>query len=168
MEASQISNDGELNRDIIIADTGYGQGEVMVTPIHIALFYSTLSNEGNMMQPRLVISENPEAKVWKEGLISQNNLPILIDGFTASVNDAGATLPDGAVPGHRVAGKSGTAEIKASQDDSNGTENGWFVSTDPDSSKISISMIIENVKNRGGSHVTIPKVRNVMEYYLNR
>ena len=123
MEASQISNDGELNRDIIIADTGYGQGEVMVTPIHIALFYSTLSNEGNMMQPRLVISENPEAKVWKEGLISQNNLPILIDGFTASVNDAGATLPDGAVPGHRVAGKSGTAEIKASQDDSNGTEN---------------------------------------------
>lgn len=168
MEASQISNDGELNRDIIIADTGYGQGEVMVTPIHIALFYSTLSNEGNMMQPRLVISENPEAKVWKEGLISQNNLPILIDAFTASVNDAGATLPDGAVPGHRVAGKSGTAEIKASQDDSNGTENGWFVSTDPDSSKISISMIIENVKNRGGSHVTIPKVRNVMEYYLNR
>ncbi len=164
MEASQISND----RDIIIADTGYGQGEVMVTPLHIALFYSTLSNEGNMMQPRLVISENPEAKVWKEGLISQNNLPILIDAFTASVNDAGATLPDGAVPGHRVAGKSGTAEIKASQDDSNGTENGWFVSTDPDSSKISISMIIENVKNRGGSHVTIPKVRNVMEYYLNR
>lgn len=168
MEASQISNDGELNRDIIIADTGYGQGEVMVTPLHIALFYSTLSNEGNMMQPRLVISKNPEAKVWKEGLISQNNLPILIDAFTASVNDAGATLPDGAVSGHRVAGKSGTAEIKASQDDSNGTENGWFVSTDPDSSKISISMIIENVKNRGGSHVTIPKVRNVMEYYLNR
>ena len=168
MEASQISNDGELNRDIIIADTGYGQGEVMVTPLHIALFYSTLSNQGNMMQPRLVISENPEAKVWKEGLISQNNLPILIDAFTASVNDAGATLPDGAVPGHRVAGKSGTAEIKASQDDANGTENGWFVSTDPDSSKISISMIIENVKNRGGSHVTIPKVRNVMEYYLNR
>lgn len=168
MEASQISNDGDLNKDILLADTGYGQGEVMVTPLHIALFYSTLSNQGNMMQPRLVISENPEAKVWKEGLISQNNLPILIDAFTASVNDAGATLPDGAVPGHRVAGKSGTAEIKASQDDANGTENGWFVSTDPDSSKISISMIIENVKNRGGSHVTIPKVRNVMEYYLNR
>lgn len=168
MESSQVSNDGDLNRDILLADTGYGQGEVMVTPLHIALFYSTLANNGNMMQPRLVISENPEAKVWKEGLISQNNLPILVDAFTASVNDAGATLPDGAVPGHRVAGKSGTAEIKASQDDANGTENGWFVSTDPDSSKISISMIIENVKDRGGSHVTIPKVRNVMEYYLNR
>ena len=168
MENSQISNDGEINRDILLADTGYGQGEVMVTPLNIALFYSTLSNEGNMMQPRLVISENSEVKVWKENLISQNNLPILIDAFTAAVNDAGATLPDGAVPGHRVAGKSGTAEIKSSQDDADGTENGWFVSTDPDSSKISISMIIENVKDRGGSHVTIPKVRNVMDYYLNR
>ncbi len=168
MENSQISNDGEINRDILLADTGYGQGEVMVTPLNIALFYSTLSNEGNMMQPRLVISENSEVKVWKENLISQNNLPILIDAFTAAVNDAGATLPDGAVPGHRVAGKSGTAEIKSSQDDTDGTENGWFVSTDPDSSKISISMIIENVKDRGGSHVTIPKVRNVMDYYLNR
>ena len=121
-----------------------------------------------MMQPRLVISENSEAKVWKENLISQNNLPVIIDAFTANVNDAGATLSDGAVPGHRVAGKSGTAEIKESQDDITGTENGWFVSTDPSSSKISIAMIIEDVKDRGGSHVTIPKVKNVMEYYLNR
>ena len=168
MESSQISNDGELNRDILLADTGYGQGEVLVTPLHIALFYSTLSNNGNIMQPRLVISENSEATVWKEGLISENNLSTLVDDFTAAINDSGATLADGAVAGHRVAGKSGTAEIKESQDDADGIENGWFVSTDPDSSKISISMIIENVKGRGGSHVTIPKVKNVMEYYLNR
>lgn len=168
MEATQISNDGDLNRDILLADTGYGQGEVMVTPLHMALSYSTLANEGNIMQPRLVISENSEAKVWKEGLISKDNLPILVDAFTASINDSGATLADGAVPGHRVAGKSGSAEIKESQDDTTGTENGWFVSTDPDSSKISIAMIIEDVKGRGGSHVTIPKVRNVMDYYLNR
>ena len=167
MESSQISNDGNLNRDILLADTGYGQGEIMVTPLHIALFYSTLANEGNIMQPRLVISENSEAKVWKEGLISKDNLTILTDTFTALINDSGATLADGAVPGHRVAGKSGSAEIKKSQDDTTGTENGWFVSVDPDSSKISIAMIIEDVKGRGGSHVTIPKVRNVMNYYLN-
>lgn len=168
METTQISNDGELSRDILLADTGYGQGEIMVTPLHMALFYSTLANEGNIMQPRLVISENSESKIWKEGLISKDNLPILVDTFTALINDSGATLADGAVPGHRVAGKSGSAEIKESQDDTNGTENGWFVSVDPDSSKISIAMIIEDVKGRGGSHVTIPKVRNVMDYYLNK
>ncbi|MGG7144029.1 penicillin-binding transpeptidase domain-containing protein [Clostridium nigeriense] len=168
METTQISNDGELSRDILLADTGYGQGEIMVTPLHMALFYSTLANEGNIMQPRLVISQNSESKVWKEGLISKDNLKTLVDTFTALINDSGATLADGAVPGHRVAGKSGSAEIKESQDDTNGTENGWFVSVDPDSSKISIAMIIEDVKGRGGSHVTIPKVRNVMDYYLNK
>ena len=62
------------------------------------------------MQPRLVVSENSEAKVWKQGAIAKENLPILIDSFTALINDAGATIPDGAVPGFRVAGKTGTAE----------------------------------------------------------
>lgn len=168
MESSQISNDGELSKDILLADTGYGQGEVMVTPLHVALFYTTLANEGNIMQPRLVTSENSEAKVWKEGLISKDNLPTLVEAFTALINDSGATIADGAVPGHRVAGKSGSAEIKKSQDDTTGTENGWYASVDPDSSKISIAMIIEDVKGRGGSHVTVPKVRNVMDYYLNK
>lgn len=168
MQSSQISNDGDLNKEILLADTGYGQGEIMVTPLNVALTYSALANNGDIMQPRLVTSENSETKVWKQGAISKDNLPTLIDAFTALINDSGATIPDGAVPGFRVAGKTGSAEIKKSQDDTTGTENGWFVSVDPDTSKISLSMIIEDVKGRGGSHVTVPKVRNVMEYYLNR
>ena len=168
MQESQISNDGDLNKEILLADTGYGQGEIMVTPLHVALSYSALANNGDIMQPRLVVSENPEAKVWTQGAIAKENLPILIDSFTALINDAGATIPDGAVPGFRVAGKTGSAEIKKTQDDTTGTENGWFVSVDPDTTKISLVMIIEDVKGRGSSHVTVPKVRNVMEYYLNK
>lgn len=168
MENSQISNDGTLDNEILLADTGYGQGEIMMTPLHVALSYSALANEGNIMKPRLVISENSEAAVWKEEAILKDNLPVLIDAFTALINDAGATIPDGAVPGFRVAGKTGTAEIKQSQDDASGTENGWFVSVDTDTSKISLAMIVEDVKERGHSHFTVPKVRNVMEYYLNR
>jgi penicillin-binding protein 3 len=168
MQESQISNDGSLNREILLADTGYGQGEIMVTPLHVALAYSALANNGDIMQPRLVTSENAEAKIWKQSAISKDNLSTLIDSFTALINDSGATISDGAVPGFRVAGKTGSAEIKKSQDDTTGTENGWFVSVDPDTSKISLSMIIEDVKGRGGSHVTVPKVRNVMEYYLTR
>lgn len=61
----------------------------------------------------------------------------------------------------------GTAEIKASQDDENGTENGWFVAVDTTTSKISVAMMIEDVKDRGGSTIPIPKVKNIIEYYLN-
>ncbi|MDZ5016717.1 penicillin-binding transpeptidase domain-containing protein, partial [Clostridium perfringens] len=87
MQESQISNDGALSREILLADTGYGQGEIMVTPLHVTLAYSSLANNGDIMQPRLVTSENSEAKVWKQGAISKDNLPTLINSFTALIND---------------------------------------------------------------------------------
>lgn len=168
MGKSSISNDGTINRDILLADSGYGQGELMVTPLNVALAYSALGNEGNIMQPRLVISENSEAKVWREKAILPENVPILVSAFSALINDADGTATLGKIPGINIAGKTGTAEIKESQDDENGTENGWFVGVNTDDSKIAVSMIIENVKGRGGSQIPIPKVKNIMEYYLKR
>lgn len=168
MEESSISNDGTINRDILLADSGYGQGELMVTPLNVALAYSALGNEGNIMQPRLVISENSEAKVWREKAILPENIPTLVNAFSALINDADGTATLGKIPGINIAGKTGTAEIKKSQDDENGTENGWFVAVNTDDSKIAVSMIIEDVKGRGGSQIPIPKVKNIMEYYLKR
>lgn len=168
MEESSISNDGTINRDILLADSGYGQGELMVTPLNVALAYSALGNEGNIMQPRLVINENSEAKVWREKAILPENVPILVNAFSALINDEDGTASLGKIPGINIAGKTGTAEIKQSQDDENGTENGWFVAVNTDDSKIAISMIVEDVKGRGGSQIPIPKVKNIMEYYLKR
>ena len=56
MTASSISNNGSLDKEILLADTGYGQGEIMVTPLNMALAYSALANDGNIMNPRLVLS----------------------------------------------------------------------------------------------------------------
>ncbi|MGL5353842.1 MAG: penicillin-binding transpeptidase domain-containing protein, partial [Clostridium sp.] len=165
---SAVSNDGTINRDILLADSGYGQGELMVTPLNVALAYSALGNGGNIMQPRLVISEHSEAKVWKEKAIPTENLPTLINSFSALINDADGTSTLARIPGINIAGKTGTAEIKATQDDKNGKENGWFVAVNTDDSKIAVSMIIEDVKGRGGSQIPIPKVKNIMEYYLKR
>ena len=168
MEESSISNDGAINRDILLADSGYGQGELMVTPLNVALAYSAIGNGGNIMQPRLVISENSEAKVWREKAILPENLPIIIKSFSSLINDADGTSTLARIPGINIAGKTGTAEIKNTQDDKNGKENGWFVAVNTDDSKIAVSMIIEDVKDRGGSQLPIPKVKNIMEYYLKR
>lgn len=168
MGESSISNDGTINRDILLADSGYGQGELMVTPLNVALAYSALGNEGNIMQPRLVISEHSETKVWREQAILTENVPVLVEAFSALINDDDGTATLAKIPGINIAGKTGTAEIKESQDDENGTENGWFVAVNTDDSKIAVSMIIEDVKGRGGSQLPIPKVKNIMEYYLRR
>lgn len=166
MEGSQISNSEELKEDILLADSGYGQGEVLVSPLDVALMYSSLSNEGSIMKPRLDIGLNPNSEVWKTA-IKPENVEALIDGFTAVINDDDGTAISARVEGHNIAGKTGTAEIKEKQDET-GIENGWFVATDIDGSRISIAMFIENVQGRGGSVIPTRMVKNVLEYYLNR
>lgn len=166
IENSQISNSGDLNKDILLADSGYGQGELLVSPLDIALMYSALSNEGSIMKPRLDIGLNPSAEVWKTA-IKPENVASLIDGFTAVINDSDGTATSAKVEGHNIAGKTGTAEIKEKQGEV-GIENGWFVATDVDNSKISIAMFIEDVHGRGGSAIPTQMVKNILTNYLNK
>lgn len=168
MANSSISNNGNLDKEILLADTGYGQGEIMVTPLNMALAYSALANDGNIMNPRLVLSSDSTPSIWKESSIKSEHLPTLIEDFSAMVNDADGSAHGAQIDGYNIAAKTGTAEIKASQDDTTGTENGWFVAVDTTSSKLAVAMIVENVKDRGGSSIPIPKVKAIMEEYLKR
>ena len=165
---SSISNNGNLDSEILLADTGYGQGELMVTPLNMALAYSALANDGNIMNPRLVLTSDSSATIWKESAIKSEYLPTLIEDFSAMVNDTDGAAHEAQISGYNIAAKTGTAEIKSSQDDTTGTENGWFVAVDTTSSKLAIAMIVEDVKDRGGSSIPIPKVKAIMEEYLNR
>lgn len=166
MENSQISNDGSLKKEILLADTGYGQGEVLMSPLNMAMAYSALGNDGDIMVPRLVLDEANGAQVYKNA-IKKENVKTLVDAFSAVINDSDGTAVGAKVTGHNIAGKTGTAEIKQNQDDKDGKENGWFAAVDTDQGKLSIAMIIEDVKDRGGSGIPTSMVQKVMEYYLN-
>lgn len=65
VKASQISNDGKLNGDVLLADSGYGQGEVQTNVVHLAAGYTAFINDGNMIKPILVNEEEP-SQVWKK------------------------------------------------------------------------------------------------------
>ena len=43
---------------------GYGQGELLVNPIHLASIYSAFVNEGNMILPVLQMEEGQQAEYW--------------------------------------------------------------------------------------------------------
>ncbi|GAA3328104.1 hypothetical protein GCM10020331_070730 [Ectobacillus funiculus] len=66
-QASQLAN-GEIKGDIELADTGYGQGEVLMTPLHVALTYAPIVNNGAMPAPVLVKEQDQQKGV--EGKIS--------------------------------------------------------------------------------------------------
>ncbi|MCB2355656.1 penicillin-binding transpeptidase domain-containing protein [Clostridium estertheticum] len=64
------------------------------------------------------------------------------------------------------AGKTGTAELKKDAKDITAEENGWFICMNTYNPKIVVSMIIEDVKNAGGSHHVVSIVKGVMGNYL--
>ena len=69
-----------------------------------------------------------------------------------------------------LAGKTGTAEIKASKDDTSGTELGWFaVFTAEETAPrpVFIISMVEDVKERGGSGYVVEKDRLVLDEWLN-
>ncbi len=165
---SQISNDGSIGSEILLADSGYGQGEIMVTSLHMALAYTALSNDGNIMKPSLVQADNQKVEVWKEAAISSEHLATLQSAFSAVIHEEGGTAAASKISGVQLAGKTGTAEIKRSQDDEDGNENGWFIATDLDSSNISLAIVLEDVKEKGGSSAAIPIGKNTLSNYLQQ
>ena len=166
---SQLSNDNTLSNEQQLADSGYGQGQVLMSPLQVALMYSSIVNDGSMMTPMIENSSSAAPKAWKEKVISQDIIKNLVEDLTAVIEDPAGSGHGAQISGKALAGKTGTAEIeKKSVDDKNGKENGWFVCMNTDNPKIVISMIIEDVKSRGGSHYVVPKVKDVMNYYLTQ
>ncbi|TKC19140.1 penicillin-binding transpeptidase domain-containing protein [Robertmurraya kyonggiensis] len=158
VKPSQLANDG-IKTEVQLADSAYGQGEVLMSPIHLATIYSALLNEGDMLYPSLLKDEQP--KVWKEGLIDHETVHLLKENLRQVVEDPGGSGHGTTISGKAMAGKSGTAEIKASKDDKSGTENGWFVGFDLEQPNLLVAMMVEDVKNRGGSSYVVKKVKNV-------
>ena len=70
-----------------------------------------------------------------------------------------------------MAGKTGTAEIKASKDDVSGTELGWFAictAEHTEKQPILIVSMVEDVKGRGGSGYVVEKSKQVLEHWFDR
>ena len=166
---SQVANGNKIKNDAALADTGYGQGEVLMSPLHLALSYSAVVNDGNIMSPTIeAFNDKVLSKVWKSSVVSKDNIKIIKDDLTAVIEDTNGTAHNVKVDGLALAGKTGTAELKKDESDTTAKENGWFVCMDTANPKIVVSMLIEDVKNKGGSHFVTPMVKGVMDYYLNR
>ncbi len=158
-----ISTYGNMDSEAALANSGYGQSEILVNPIHIASIYSAFANGGNMVLPyikqELGEDSNPVSKIYIENVFS-NRITNIIKEDLIQVVEKG-TAKDCKIEGKVLAGKTGTAEIKQSQSDTNGTEIGWFNCFDEDG--MLIVNMVQNVKDLGGSHYVVKKVRNIFE-----
>ena len=170
MAKSQYSNTENIETEIQLADSGYGQGQVLVNPLHMACIYSAFCNEGNIIKPYLVYQAEATVTFWMPGAFSKETAKQVLEGTKKVVNDSHGT----GYAAHRddivLAGKTGTAEIKASKDDTSGTELGWFAiySTEETVERpILIISMVEDVKGRGGSGYVVKKDSAVLEDWFH-
>lgn len=169
MAESQYSNTDRIETEIQLADSGYGQGQILVNPLHLASIYTSFLNEGNIIQPYLQYSDNPAGKIWIKEAFSSETVSQVMEGLTGVVNDPNGTV----YAAHRddilFAGKTGTAELKESQEDTSGTEIGWFAVFTADKNvetPILMLSMVENVKGIGGSGYVVSKDKAVLDQYF--
>ncbi len=166
MSKSQFGENSEFSSEIDLADSGYGQGKILVNPLHVASIYSAFVNDGNMIKPHIEYSE--ETEYWIENAFSEESAEEIKDDLIQVVENPNGTGHETRINGITLAGKTGTAELKGAGEEE-GEELGWFnafvVSDVKEEQLLTINMI-ENVENRGGSHYLLPKVRNIFNNYL--
>jgi peptidoglycan glycosyltransferase len=134
-----------------LAQTGIGQGRLLVTPLRMAMLASCFANKGVMMKPYLVEKITaPDGSLIKEFAPEkwlEPATPRFADEVKAMmvkvVNEGTGT--EARIPGVSVAGKTGTAQ------NPHGADDAWFIGFAPaDNPQIAVAVIVENA-GYGGS-----------------
>ncbi len=166
LNRSQYINKNQKVNDQFIADSGYGQGQILMNPLQLASIYSSFVNEGSIYQPHIV---QGKTKTWIKNVFSKETSQTIKEDLINVIADEKGT-------GHSIyhdnvtlAGKTGTAEIKQSQSDTTGTELGWFTVMTTDSKQpLLITTLVEDVKDRGGSGYVVEHTKAPLDLYLSQ
>ena len=152
-----------------LALSSIGQGSVTATPLQVAMISAAIANNGVQMTPNLIKSvrapdlsviDEPEPTVLNES-ISPGTAAQLTDWMVSVVDNGTASAAR--IPGVKVAGKTGTAEVEGRGD------NAWFTGFAPaDDPEVVISIVMEDVDLTTGSQLTTPSAQKLLEAVLNK
>ncbi|MBE6484791.1 MAG: penicillin-binding protein 2 [Actinomycetaceae bacterium] len=157
-----------------LAMDSFGQQDIRVTPMQMAMIGAAIANDGVLMKPYLVertltadleTLSTTKPQVYSQPM-SQQTAEYMTEMMVDDVNSG--TGYRAAIDGIEVAGKTGTAEISSST-----PPHTWFVAFAPaDDPQIVVAVVVENAGNAGwggdGGSVSAPIAKQVIEAYLNQ
>ena len=142
-----------------------GQGDMLTTPLQMALVYAGLANDGTIMKPHVLkdvlgsegeVIRTVENEVLYETGVSADMLGVVERGLV-DVTETGTAKAAFAGFGQTVAGKTGTAEVKGKDD------YAWFTAYAPvDDPRYAIAIVVE--QGGGGGAIGGPAARNILAY----
>ncbi|MCX6962062.1 MAG: penicillin-binding transpeptidase domain-containing protein [Verrucomicrobia bacterium] len=156
----------------LTANTAIGQGDVLASPLQMAMVTAAVANGGTVYYPRLVdrivdqtgktISQEPpriRANIVTDGGITQDQINHVRKGMWEVVNEGGGTAGRAANPKMITAGKTGTAQFWRSGKKDNHT---WFISFAPyDNPEYVVVVFVQGAKSGGG--VSAPIAAKILE-----
>lgn len=153
----------------LIMQTGIGQGETLVSPMHMNLLMSAIANEGTLMKPYYLAKvENYQGDVQKEfsptvykPLFTKEQTGTLKPYLRAVVTDG--TGHELNVDNYTAYGKTGSAEFGSEK----GKSHAWFVGfAEKESKKLVVSILVE--EGGSGSETAVPIAKALFDDYFSQ
>ncbi|MDR3271578.1 MAG: penicillin-binding protein 2 [Peptococcaceae bacterium] len=146
----------------MLAASAFGQGQVLVSPFHMALITAGIANHGVMMKPYIVervlaeqnkVTYQAHPEPWLTALTEEQAKKITSAMITA-VNEG--TAAPGAISSVQVAAKTGSAEPGGDV-----LTHAWYIAFAPaEAPRIAVVVMIENGGTGGGA--AAPIARNLI------
>lgn len=152
-----------------LAQSAIGQLNVVATPLQISMMTAAIANGGEQMAPNLVKTvRTPDLKTVSSltpEVLRKSTTPEVASQITdwmVSVVDNGIASAAG-VPGVKVAGKTGTAEL------GDGLNNAWFTGFAPaDDPQVVVTIVMPGVDVPTGAQLTSPNASKLFKAVLNK
>jgi peptidoglycan glycosyltransferase len=150
----------------LLASTAFGQGELLMSPLQMAVAAATVARDGDVPRPFVVAevrspSGAPIRRAQPESLgraVSPNTARAVRQMMALAVEEGFSR--NAAVPGVRVGGKTGTAQSVPGQPD-----HSWFIGIAPvDQPRVAIAVLMEF--SGWGSLEAAPAAARVLEHAL--
>jgi len=151
----------------IALNWGIGQGEILVTPLQMAVYTAALANKGTLIQPHIVksIYNNQSGKLepnnfaTKKIPIDKNYFDIIHKGMRKVVHEAHGTATNVKIDGVEICGKTSTSQVPPKK------PHGWFVCFAPkENPTIALAVIVEN--GGAGAWSAGPIAREYLKNYF--
>jgi penicillin-binding protein 2 len=162
-----------------------GQGYNLYTPLQLAVAYAAIANGGKVLRPRVVLRleswdgklvEEFPPEVKSELPIPREYLAVVRRGLTAAVEEPGGTGGRARVPGVRVAGKTGTAQVVRTEHTEGMAEgeipmryrdHAWFGAFAPaDAPEIAVAVFVEHGLH--GASAAAPIAQRILARYFEK
>ncbi|MBI3874449.1 MAG: penicillin-binding protein 2 [Verrucomicrobia bacterium] len=165
-------------RDGHTANLCIGQDKIDVTPLQMAVMTAAVANGGKVFWPRLVQRVEPldptsgdEPTVFPAGRVRDElgvrpeNLQLVRDAMLADVEDRNGTGREVWIPGFRISGKTGTAQVE--QDGKIVDHITWFVSFAPaENPRYAVAVMVES--GASGAKTCVPITKQIYQAILKR